>query len=69
MRAVGQKGDTSIPFLVTGTTSSPVFKPNVKQMAKEKVDQLTRDPVKTINAAKDLFNIFRNPKPEEQPKQ
>jgi AsmA protein len=33
MAAMGQKGDTSIPFLVQGTSSNPSFKPDLKNIA------------------------------------
>jgi AsmA protein len=62
MQAAGQKGDTTIPFLITGNASNPVFKPDVKTLAKEKVQQLTKDPAKTIEAAKSIFDMFRKPK-------
>ena len=69
MRAVGQKGDTTVPFSISGTASNPVIKADVKAIASEKIEQLKKDPIQTINAAKDLFNRFRKPKPEEPPKQ
>jgi AsmA protein len=31
--AIGQKGDTSVPFLVQGTSSNPSFKPDMKSIA------------------------------------
>ena len=33
MAAIGQKGDTSVPFLVQGTSSNPSFKPDMKSFA------------------------------------
>jgi AsmA protein len=33
MAAVGHNGDTSVPFLVQGTASNPVFKPDMKNIA------------------------------------
>jgi AsmA protein len=33
MAAIGQKGDTSVPFLVQGTSSNPSFKPDMKSIA------------------------------------
>jgi hypothetical protein len=71
VRALGQKGDTRVPFLVTGTASNPRFQPDVQAMAGEKVRQLAKDPVKSFNAAKDIFNMFRRPKQDapEQPQQ
>jgi len=33
MAAVGHNGDTSVPFMVQGTASNPVFKPDMKNIA------------------------------------
>jgi AsmA protein len=33
MAAMGHKGDTSVPFMVQGTSSNPVFKPDMKGIA------------------------------------
>jgi AsmA protein len=39
--AVVGEGDTSVPFFVQGTASDPVFRPDVRSMASEKVKNLT----------------------------
>jgi AsmA protein len=41
MAALGQKGDTSIPLLVSGTSSNPTFRPDTKSIATEKIQQIT----------------------------
>jgi len=41
MAALGQKGDTGVPFLITGTSSDPVFRPDVKSIAEQKIQQFT----------------------------
>ncbi len=40
MTALGQRGDTSVPFFVRGTSSAPKFEPDIKGMAKAEVDSL-----------------------------
>jgi AsmA protein len=40
MAALGQKGDTSVPFLIGGTSSDPVFRPDVRSIATEKIENL-----------------------------
>jgi AsmA protein len=40
MAAMGQKGDTSVPFLVQGTASNPSFKPDMKNIASEQLKGL-----------------------------
>jgi hypothetical protein len=40
MAAIGQKGDTSVPFLVGGTSSNPIFRPDMKEMTSEKIKSL-----------------------------
>jgi AsmA protein len=37
MEAIGQKGDTSVPFFIAGTSSNPVFRPDVRGMTSEKI--------------------------------
>jgi AsmA protein len=71
MRALGQTGDTTVPFLVTGTASDPRFRADVRAIAGEKLRGLTKDPEKTVKAARDLLELFRRPKREKegQPKQ
>lgn len=41
MAALGQKGDTSVPFLIGGTSSNPSFRPDVKGIAQQKIQSLT----------------------------
>ena len=57
MVALGQKGDTTIPFFIRGTGSSPSFVPDVKGIASEKVNSFLKgeDPAK---AAKELIEGF-----------
>jgi AsmA protein len=40
MAALGQKGDTGVPFLITGTSADPVFRPDVRSIATEKIQSL-----------------------------
>jgi len=40
MAAMGHKGDTSVPFMVQGTSSNPVFKPDMKSIASEQLKGL-----------------------------
>jgi len=40
MAAMGHKGDTSVPFMVQGTASNPVFKPDMKSIASEQLKGL-----------------------------
>ncbi len=39
LAALGQKGDTGVPFLIGGTSSDPVFRPDVKAIASQKINQ------------------------------
>ena len=57
MAALGQKGDTSVPFFIRGTGSAPSFVPDVKGIAKEQVNTFLKgdDPAK---AAKGLIEGF-----------
>jgi AsmA protein len=66
--ALGQKGDVTIPFLITGTSSDPSFTPDVKGAAKETLQQYTKDPSKAIDAAKGIMDLF-NRKPKDPPAQ
>jgi len=43
MAAMGHKGDTSIPFLVQGTSSNPAFKPDMKSIASEQLKGLASE--------------------------
>jgi AsmA protein len=40
MAAMGHQGDTSVPFMVQGTASNPVFKPDMKSIASEQLKGL-----------------------------
>lgn len=40
MAALGQRGDTSVPFLIAGTSSDPVFRPDIRSIAREKIGNL-----------------------------
>ncbi len=57
MAALGQKGDTTVPFFIRGTGTAPSFVPDVKGIASEKVNSLLKgeDPAK---AAKGLLDGF-----------
>jgi hypothetical protein len=59
LTAIGQKGDVTIPFSVTGTSSDPSFKPDVKGAAKETLQQYTKDPSKAIDTAKGILDMFK----------
>jgi AsmA protein len=43
MAAVGHNGDTSVPFLVQGTASNPVFKPDMKNIASSALKSIASD--------------------------
>jgi AsmA protein len=62
LTAIGQKGDVTIPFSITGTSSDPSFKPDVRGAAKETLQQYTKDPSKAIDAAKGILDMFKKPK-------
>ncbi|MBZ5580285.1 MAG: AsmA family protein [Acidobacteriia bacterium] len=57
LAALGQKGDTSVPFFIAGTSSDPVFRPDVKGMAQEKIQSLTGNS-DLGKAAGGLLNLF-----------
>jgi AsmA protein len=40
--ALGQSGDAGIPFLIEGTASNPIFRPDVKAFAEEKIKGLEK---------------------------
>jgi Holliday junction resolvase len=52
----------TIPFSVTGTSSEPSIKPDVKGAAKETLQQYTKDPSKAIDAAKGIMDLFNRKK-------
>jgi AsmA protein len=62
LTALGQKGDLTIPFVITGTSSNPSFQPDVKGVAKETLQQYSKDPSKAIDAAKGIMDLFKKPK-------
>ncbi len=41
MAALGQKGDTSVPLLIGGTSSNPSFRPDVKAITQQKIQSIT----------------------------
>ena len=59
LTAIGQKGDVTIPFSITGTSSDPAFRPDVKGVAKETLQQYTKDPSKAIDTAKGILDMFK----------
>jgi len=59
LTAIGQKGDLTIPFSITGTSSDPSFKPDVTGAAKETLQQYTKDPSKAIDTAKGILDLFK----------
>lgn len=59
LTAIGQKGDLTIPFSITGTSSDPSFKPDVAGAAKETLQQYTKDPSKAIDTAKGILDLFK----------
>ncbi len=67
LTALGQKSDIPIPFRVTGTSSDPMFTPDVKGAAKETLQQYTKDPSKAIDAAKSIMDLFKKPKDSPAP--
>jgi AsmA protein len=62
LTALGQKSDVTIPFMITGTSSDPSFRPDVKGAAKETLRQYTKDPSKAIDTAKGILEMFRKPR-------
>jgi AsmA protein len=58
MAALGQKHDTSVPFLIGGTSSDPSFRPDMKGIAQQKVQQLTGNSDIGKAAGSLLNNIF-----------
>lgn len=59
LTAIGQKGDVTIPFSITGTSSDPSFRPDVTGAAKETLQQYTKDPSKAIDTAKGILDLFK----------
>jgi AsmA protein len=50
MAAVGHKGDTSVPFLVQGTSSNPVFKPDMKSIASTELKSIASGELNKLGA-------------------
>src|SRR5262249_23792547 len=59
LSAIGTKGDIPIPFTVGGTASDPVFRPDVKGIANEKLQDYKKDPAKAIKDANSIIDLFR----------
>jgi AsmA protein len=59
LTAIGQKGDVTIPFTITGTSSDPSFRPDVTGAAKDTLQQYTKDPSKAIDTAKGILDLFK----------
>ena len=59
LTAIGQKGDVTIPFTITGTSSDPSFKPDIAGAAKDTLQQYTKDPSKAIDTAKGILDLFK----------
>jgi len=53
MTALGQRGDTSVPFFVRGTSSAPKFEPDIRGMAKAEVDSLKGSAAKAASGLLD----------------
>jgi hypothetical protein len=56
LAALGQRGDTIVPFFVQGTSSNPVFKPDVKGIAASEIDRLSKG--KLGKTATDILGGF-----------
>ena len=69
LTAIGQKGDVTIPFAITGTSSDPSFQPDIKGAAKETLQQYTKDPSKAIDTAKGILDLFKKPNDQPPPQQ
>jgi AsmA protein len=50
MAAVGHQGDTSVPFLVQGTSSNPVFKPDMKSIASTELKSIASGELNKLGA-------------------
>lgn len=62
MAALGQKHDTSVPFLVAGTASDPAFRPDTKGIAQQEVQRLTGNGDLGKAAGSILNNLFGDKK-------
>jgi AsmA protein len=51
MAAMGHKGDTSVPFLVQGTSSNPAFKPDMKSIASAEVKSIASRELNKLGGA------------------
>jgi hypothetical protein len=52
----------TIPFTIAGTSSDPSFRPDMKGVANETLQQYTKDPSKAIDTAKGILDLFKKPK-------
>lgn len=57
MAALGQGGDTAVPFLIQGSAANPVFRPDMKNIASKKIEDIAKgNPVKAATGVlKGLF--------------
>jgi AsmA protein len=55
MTAIGQNGETGVPFMIEGTSENPAFKADVRGMA----GALVKNPGKAVDAAKGLIRLFK----------
>ena len=62
MAALGQKGDTTVPVLIGGTSSNPSFRPDVKAITQQKIQSLTGNSDLGKAAGGLLNNLFGNKK-------
>ena len=57
MNVIGQKGDTTIPFFIQGTSENPSFRPDVKALANEQLKKVqSTGAKKAIDALGGLFH-------------
>jgi AsmA protein len=71
--ALAQRGETTtVPFSIRGNASNPIFTPDVKALANEKIQQVIKNPEGAVKNAKDaadtargIINLFKKaPKQE-----
>ncbi|MEO8100146.1 MAG: hypothetical protein ABI811_20770 [Acidobacteriota bacterium] len=66
--AMQQKGETStVPFLIQGTSANPSFKPDLKSLRNEKLQQVIGNPEGALKTAKGILDMFK--KAPKQPAQ
>jgi len=62
LAAIGQRGDTVVPFFVQGNAANPVFKPDVQGIAASEINRLSKG--KLGKSATDVLNgLFGGKKP------